>query len=175
MILAIDTYYTTDVAKTVGVLFNDWRDTKADSVIINYRYTEVAHYIPGEFYKRELPCILGLTNILDLSRIDTIIVDGFVDLKHKDYSIGPGLGRYLWEALGRKIEVVGIAKTNYGLTDQISDNILRGKGSTKPLYVQSSTHNNMSVGEKVRNMYGENRLPYLLKLLDRETKKEEGA
>ena len=51
MILAFDTYYYTDKAKTVCLSFKDWTDDTYYRV-----YSEVHHgieeYEPGEFYKR---------------------------------------------------------------------------------------------------------------------------
>ena len=50
---------------------------------------DVADYKPGQFYKRELPCILQLLKQLDLNSIGVIIVDGdvFID-NNKTYGFG---------------------------------------------------------------------------------------
>jgi deoxyribonuclease V len=40
--------------------------------------------------------------------LDQIIVDGFVSLGDK-----PGLGMHLWEALGRRVAVIGVAKSHF--------------------------------------------------------------
>lgn len=58
MILAIDVHYKETYAKAVGILFH-WNDeTPID--IITTTINEVAEYETGQFYKRELPCILQL-------------------------------------------------------------------------------------------------------------------
>jgi deoxyribonuclease V len=46
-------------------------------------------YIPGQFYRRELPELLRILELIE-EEIDTIIVDGYTDLGDKQ-----GLGRYL--------------------------------------------------------------------------------
>jgi deoxyinosine 3'endonuclease (endonuclease V) len=64
MILAFDTYYFDNKAKTVSICFDDWSDEE------NYKVeTEVIEnseeYQSGEFYKRELPCILSLLDKIE--------------------------------------------------------------------------------------------------------------
>lgn len=79
MILAFDTYYFDNKAKTVCLEFNNWNEDKnfkIHSEIID----NVSEYIPGEFYRRELPCIISLLNQIDLENIEAIVVDGFVYL-----------------------------------------------------------------------------------------------
>ncbi|WP_207420305.1 hypothetical protein [Desertivirga brevis] len=49
-------------------------------------------YIPGEFYKRELPGILSLLDKINFELIQAIIIDGFVILNDEGK---PGLGGYL--------------------------------------------------------------------------------
>ena len=53
-------------------------------------------YTPGEFYKRELPCILSAMKRFSL-QIETMIIDGYVWL---DASGRKGLGAILYELLG---------------------------------------------------------------------------
>ena len=59
MILATDTHYAEDFARTAGVMFQDWSDASpTDTWAVE---TEgAADYEPGSFYKRELPLILSL-------------------------------------------------------------------------------------------------------------------
>ena len=79
MILAFDTYYFDDKAKTVCLAFKNWFDAEP---IRSYEETisGVADYEPGAFYKRELPCIISLLNKIqpNLEEVSTIIIDGFV-------------------------------------------------------------------------------------------------
>ncbi|MEP2278341.1 MAG: endonuclease V, partial [Maribacter sp.] len=92
MIIAFDTYYYDNKAKTVGVSFNKWEDDKPIEI-----YSEiiegVAEYEPGSFYKRELPCIMSLLKKISLDKIDLIIVDSYVIL---DDNGKLGLGGHLF-------------------------------------------------------------------------------
>jgi deoxyribonuclease V len=105
MILAIDVHYKQTYAKCVGVLF-DWQDEKPQQVIIE-KLTNVAEYVPGLFYKRELPCILAVIEKINLQDLEAIIVDGHVFI---DNDFGYGLGGHVWEALSHKKPIIGLAK-----------------------------------------------------------------
>ncbi len=132
MILAVDVYYTVMKAKSVGVLFENWSDTKPIEIITSYTENPL-EYEPGYFYKRELPCILELLKHTDLSKIDIIVVDGYVFLGNKRK---PGLGHYLYTSLEGKIPVIGVAKTAFHNNEACVQEIYRGK-SGKPLYISS--------------------------------------
>jgi deoxyribonuclease V len=90
MILAVDTCYSDDLAVVDGVASSDWTAEREDAV---YRCVveDVAPYVPGQFFRRELPGILSLLNNHRLEP-DIIVVDGFVYL---DDRWSPGLGRHL--------------------------------------------------------------------------------
>lgn len=79
MILAIDVHYKETTAKAVGALIQNWEDAVAQQYIIKY-IDEVEEYVPGAFYKRELPCILEIFKDIDLRSLSYIIIDGFVVL-----------------------------------------------------------------------------------------------
>ncbi|SHH83234.1 endonuclease V [Flavobacterium defluvii] len=165
MILAFDTYYFENKAKTVCLEFEDWNEDKSFKV-----HTEiidsVSEYIPGEFYKRELPCIISLLNQIDLKNIEAIIVDGFVYLdNYKKY----GLGGHLYEKLNKEIPIIGVAKTNFASIEKYKKPLLRGN-SIKPLYITSIGIDLEEAFQKVESMAGEFRIPTLLKELDRLTK-----
>ncbi|MBW1658387.1 endonuclease V [Flavobacterium quisquiliarum] len=165
MILAFDTYYFDQKAKTVCLEFSEWNEDKNFKV-----YTEiidnVEEYIPGEFYKRELPCILSLLNQIDLATIDVIVVDGFVYLNDEGKY---GLGGYLYEKLNKQIPIIGVAKTNFASIEKNKKALFRGD-SKKPLYITSVGIDLEEVFKKVESMHGEFRFPTLLKELDRLTK-----
>ncbi|WP_433813865.1 endonuclease V [Flavobacterium johnsoniae] len=165
MILAFDTYYFDNKAKTVCLEFENWNEDKNFKV-----HTEiidnVSEYIPGEFYKRELPCILSLLNKIDLKNIEAIIVDGFVYLDDdKKY----GLGGHLYEKLNNEISIIGVAKTNFASIEKDKKALLRGD-SAKPLFITSIGIDLEEAFQKVESMAGEFRMPTLLKELDRLTK-----
>ena len=95
MIVAIDVHYRETYIKAVAIEFEDWTTdypTKINQVIL----PEIAPYIPGQFYKRELPCITKVLEQSNLLVIETIIIDGYVTLDNLEKS---GLGQYLYEYL----------------------------------------------------------------------------
>ncbi|HEX8561911.1 MAG TPA: endonuclease V [Flavobacterium sp.] len=163
MILAFDTYYFGNKAKTVCLKFDD-----AEKYLQVYTEVleDVAEYIPGEFYKRELPCIMSLINKMDVTNISCIIVDGFVFL---DDNNKPGLGGYLYEALDRSIPVVGVAKTNFATIEKNKRLLFRG-GSNNPLFITAVGIELDKAVNKIGSLKGNFRIPTLLKLLDRYTK-----
>ncbi|KAF2333260.1 endonuclease V [Flavobacterium daemonense] len=165
MILAFDTYYYDNKAKTICIEFTEWnqeKDFKVHTEIID----NVSEYIPGEFYKRELPCILSLLNKIDLKEDTIIIVDGFVYLDDdKKY----GLGGHLYEKLNREIPIIGVAKTNFASIEKDKKTLLRGD-SKKPLFVTSIGIDLEDAFQKIESMAGEFRIPTLLKEMDRLTK-----
>lgn len=164
MILAIDVYYFEKMAKTVGVLF-DWNDEIPKHVIVDKK-DGVDDYIPGEFYKRELPCIESLLKKIDLSTIDAIIVDGYIYI---DNSLKYGLGGYLWELLDKKIPIIGVAKNSFYNNKSTVVPLFRGL-SKKPLYISSVGYNLQDAVDKILTMKGEFRIPTILKTLDTFTK-----
>lgn len=165
MILAFDTYYNHHTAKTVCLSFKDWQtdsDFKAYSAIT----TGVEQYLPGQFYKRELPCILSLLHHFDVADIEYIIVDGYVYL---DDSFKPGLGAHLYDALHKQVPIIGVAKTNFATIDINKNCLLRGK-SAKPLFITATGVDLAKATMLIKSMAGENRIPTLLKKLDTLTK-----
>ena len=164
MILAIDVHYKEDYAKSVGVLFQ-WNDAEPQQLITATR-NDVAPYEPGQFYKRELPCIMQLLEQVDLSTLDAIIVDGhvFVD-DQKSF----GLGGYLYQALDEKIPVIGVAKSAFHKADAVCEQVYRGE-SKHPLWVSAIGYDRTQAATQVKGMHGSFRMPTILKALDTVTK-----
>jgi len=165
MVLAFDTYYINDHAKTVCLAFEGWRHNDTWTVYTEL-LTGITAYVPGEFYKRELPCILSLYNKLPPAEIEAIIVDGFVYL---DDDKKPGLGAHLYKALGEKIPVIGVAKTNFAGIEKDKLPVLRGD-SVKPLYITAAGIDTALAAGYIKDMKGDFRIPTLLKALDGLTK-----
>ncbi len=165
MILAFDTYYFEDKAKTVCFRFERYTDIEP-SVIYTDLVSGVEEYEPGAFYKRELPCIINLLEKNNLSGIDVIIIDGFVVL---DDNGKIGLGGHLYEYLGKKVAVIGVAKTNFAQLNKNKREILRGK-SKNPLYITAMGIDLEEASNSIKNMKGEYRIPTLLKQLDTMTR-----
>lgn len=166
MILAFDTYYYDNKAKTVCLSFEDWKNEefKIYSEIIS----EIAEYVPGEFYKRELPCILSLISKIDLKNVDVIIIDGFVYLDDEGRF---GLGAYLYEALNKEISIIGVAKRDFATIERNRNMIFRGE-SQNPLFITSIGIDLIEASKRIEEMEGNYRIPTTLKELDRLTKEK---
>lgn len=165
MILAFDTYYFDNKAKTVCISFESWTETK-NFDIYSEVLEDIEDYQSGEFYKRELPCILSLLESIDIDKIDFIVVDGFVFLDD-DYKLG--LGGHLYEQLDKEIPIIGVAKSNFA-TLKNNKRILHRGESQKPLYITSIGIDLDIAMNFVNCMSGNFRIPTLLKELDRLTK-----
>ena len=165
MILAVDVYYYENKAKSVGVLFRNWEDPQPFRVISAFHENPL-EYVPGSFYKRELPCILDLLRDVDTSQLNVVVVDGYVYL---DNEMKPGLGHYVYESLGGAVPVIGVAKTAFHDNESVVTRVYRGK-SSKPLYISSVGIEAEKAAEYIQNMSGTFRIPHLLKLLDMNTK-----
>lgn len=162
MILAFDTHYVEDKAKTVAVQFEHWTD-EFPSQVYEETLEGIQPYESGSFYKRELPCILSLLKQIDLTMIDLIVVDGFVVL---DDEGSLGLGGYLYEALDQKIPVMGVAKNNFAKINALKIPVLRGN-SQKPLYITAKGIDLQQAASYIQEMHGDYRFPTLLKEVDR--------
>lgn len=157
MIAAFDVHYLKNgCASAAAVLFSDYRDSVPAEVYTQFR-PGAADYIPGEFYRRELPCILTL--IKQINEVpDEIVVDGYVMLGDR-----PGLGRHLFNSFDGKIPVIGVAKSKF--EDAGGTEVFRG-GSIHPLYVTSAGVNLQKASQRIRTMHGAYRIPTLLKRVD---------
>jgi exodeoxyribonuclease-5/deoxyribonuclease V len=165
MIAAFDTGYSGDKARTVGLVFEHWTATAPFKVYAGIN-DHVAEYIPGEFYRRELPGILDLWQRIDAGPVEAIVIDGFVYL---DDEGRPGLGAHLYRQLGEKIPVIGVAKSYFVAVQNAKRSLLRG-GSRRPLYITAAGIDVDNATEYIRSMAGRFRIPDLLKELDRMTK-----
>lgn len=165
MIVAIDVYYFQNKAKSVSIEFENWTDIEPNKIHIS-KIDCVEEYIPGLFYKRELPCIMEVLKNTKLEDIDCIIVDGYV---HLDDYMKPGLGAYLYKELKEKIPVIGVAKKKFHENKILVKEVLRGE-SQNPLFISSIGIDLNEAKENIENMDGAFRIPTLLKILDQKTK-----
>ena len=165
MLLAIDVHYSPQSAKTVGVFFT-LEDASPQQVLTRVHEGEIPAYVPGAFYKRELPRILELLEAVALEPLEAIIVDGHVFV---DNDKSPGLGGHLWEALDGKIPVIGVAKSTFKKNEQTVIPVLRGD-SNQALFVSAIGMDAQKAADWIREMHGPYRIPSLLKELDRLTK-----
>ncbi|QZT37190.1 endonuclease V [Halosquirtibacter xylanolyticus] len=165
MILAFDTYYFEDKAKTVCVAFEQWKDEKPIEIYEEI-ISGVEEYEPGAFYKRELPCIMSLLQKIAIVKIDCIVVDGFVVLDDLGKN---GLGGYLYELLEEKIPIVGVAKSGFRDNQKHVLKLYRG-GSVKPLFITAKGVNLDKAFDCIASMHGKYRNPTILQILDTKTK-----
>ncbi len=159
-ILTVDAHYRAKGAVVAGIAFENWTDTVPSAEYVAY-VDDVAEYVPGSFYKRELPCILALLNLIPV-KPECIVIDGFVTLGH---AMKPGLGLHLSKALDKKTPIIGVAKSAFSDTPKSSE-IYRGK-SGKPLYVTVAGIELETAKSAICEMHGENRIPNLIKAADR--------
>ena len=165
MKLIIDVAYQNNEAKVVGGFFEDWSDDvmlKQSSKIVE----NVQDYVSGEFYKRELPCILEFLKDVPLDEIELLIINGFIYL---DDERKYGLGAYLYDSLDKKIPIIGAAKSRFYSNTKYVEEVFRGE-SKKPLYVSAIGIELPEAALLIANMYGKYRLPNLIKEVDTETK-----
>lgn len=158
MIAAFDVQYE-DREATVGcVLFEHWADKVARSEHA-ITVTAPSDYVPGAFYKRELPCIMEMLAVLD-ERPGTIVIDGYVWLAHER----PGLGQHVFERLNHDVAVIGVAKNTFANND-VAIPLLRGS-SQNPLFITASGIDSDQAAKAVEMMDGAFRIPTLLKRCD---------
>jgi deoxyribonuclease V len=158
-ILAVDVSYHNEQAVAAGMLFSDWRACESTDKIVAY-ISNIQAYVPGQFFRRELPCILALLDQLH-ALPDYIVIDGYVYLGKEQK---PGLGKYLFDALDNRSIVIGVAKKRFKDTP-VDVEIYRGQ-SKRPLYVTSVGIEHSLARQYILEMCGENRIPVLLKSVD---------
>jgi deoxyribonuclease V len=156
----VDVDYREDQAIAACVLFHDWADSAPAQQIVEH-VQGIAPYVPGQFYKRELPCLLAVLHKVSAS-LDLVVIDGYVWLVDECH---PGLGAHLHEALGRRVPVIGVAKTRFA-SAVLAVPILRGETATRPLFVTAAGMDVNEAARCVQGMHGPHRLPTLIKLAD---------
>jgi deoxyribonuclease V len=159
MFACVDVDYRGRGAVAGCVLFRDWADGHSAGEHVR-RVEEVAPYRPGEFYLRELPCLLSVLGLVS-EPLEGVVVDGYVWLGGEGC---PGLGGRLYEALGRSVPVVGVAKSAFAGA-AAARAVYRG-GSRRPLYVTAAGLDVDSAARHVEAMHGPFRIPTLLRQVD---------
>jgi deoxyribonuclease V len=159
MLACVDVDYRDNGALAACVLFRNWTDGAPASELVRL-IEHVEPYVPGQFYKRELPCLMSVLGDV-FEPLETIVVDGYVWLRDEQT---PGLGAHLFEALGKKVPVIGVAKTRF-LSSVVARAVKRGD-SDRPLYVTAAGIDADEAALRVQQMQGKYRLPTLLKRVD---------
>ena len=161
MIGCLDVHYANGNATTAAVVFDHWQSGSAVRTFVHHGRC-AADYQAGMFYKRELPCLLSALELL-VELPGTILVDAHVWLSPDADKPNPGLGAHLFEALDRKIAVIGVAKSRY--RENAAIEVVRGK-SKRPLFITAAGIEPMIAAEYIRQMHGEFRLPTMIILTD---------
>jgi deoxyribonuclease V len=158
MIACVDVDYRDAGSVAACVCFEHWDDgTPVLESTIEIR--DVEPYEPGQFYRRELPCILAVLQALpNLPQI--VIIDGYVWLGEQRR----GLGARLYEALNKRAMIVGVAKTRFVGAEPVAL-VTRGRSRT-PLYVTAAGMNVTEAARSIRTMHGNHRIPTMLKRVD---------
>jgi len=158
MIAALDVQYSGDAALVGAVMFESWQQETADEEWVR-SVDHVAPYTPGEFYRRELPCLLAALQMAPRS-LHQVVIDGYVWLSAERKA---GLGAYLFRELGETIPVIGVAKSRF--SGAPAEELLRGK-SLRPLFITAGGCDPATAAGYIRTMAGQYRVPTLLKRAD---------
>jgi hypothetical protein len=89
----VDVGYDRDRALAAFFLFEEWTDAVAAREL-RPQLSGVAPYLPGGFYRHELPCLLAVLDEME-SRFRRVVIDGYGWL---DGAGRPGLGGHLFAA-----------------------------------------------------------------------------
>src|SRR5438132_8848488 len=100
MFASVDVDYRERESVAACVLFHDWADEGPTAEWVE-RLPQPAPYEPGQFYLRELPCLLAVLGRAP-APLAAVVIDGYVWL---DEAGSPGLGGRLFEALDGRVSV----------------------------------------------------------------------
>ena len=159
MIACLDVGYSDTAALAACVVIDNWRASRPAAQYVAKIY-DVKEYQPGEFFRRELPCIQAVLDKLKLPP-KCIVIDGYVWL---DQNHNPGLGAHLYETMHCKVPVIGVAKNPFKDRDHATE-LRRGK-SDRPLFITAIGIPISQAVVNIRAMHGPHRLPTILKLAD---------
>jgi deoxyribonuclease V len=160
-IAVLDVSYASDLAGVACLLADSWTAATPAREISRCLRCAAADYVPGQFYKRELPLLRAVIDDLT-SGPAVLVIDGYVWLGVNNE---PGLGAHLFEALRSTVAIVGVAKSRYR-GDTWSERVYRGD-SLRPLYVTAAGVETATAAGLVAGMHGKHRIPTLLQWADR--------
>lgn len=158
MLACVDVDYREEGAVAACVLFRSWSDADSAGERVQ-AIVRVEPYEPGQFYRRELPCLLSVLGMV-AEPLEGVVVDGYVWLADETK---PGLGAHLYEVLGRRVPIIGVAKTRFA--DASAEAVRRGD-SRRPLYVSAAGIDRVTAARHIQSMHGAYRIPTLLRKVD---------
>ncbi len=159
MIAVFDNHYFDETVRSAVCCIQDWSD---DIPALEKCMMDAisSDYVPGEFFRRELPSIIKLIQELDVE-LHTLVIDGYVDL-----STGrPGLGRHLYNHFEEQVPVIGVAKNAFKESDTHHE-VLRGE-SQSPVFITACGLDTSTAADYISAMHGQFRIPSILKCVDR--------
>jgi deoxyribonuclease V len=165
VIAILDAAYGDGASAAACVVAAAWESSTALGEY-THRDGPAADYQPGEFYRREMPLLLSVLNMLP-RKPEIIIIDGYVWLGVEERK---GLGAHLFEALGGASAVVGIAKTKFEGASYWAAEVRRGS-SESPLFVTSAGMPMIEATAAVKRMHGAHRIPELVGRVDQLARK----
>ena len=157
MIACVVVDYHDTGAVAAGIAFRDWVDDSAIAERV-VSLSNIEPYKSGQFFIRELPCILAVLQILP--PVQVALIDGYVWLEENR----PGLGAHLYHSLDGRVPIIGVAKSRYLGAVNVQE-LARGK-SKQPLYISAVGMSVSQAAEHVYSMRGPYRIPTLLKRVD---------
>lgn len=182
LMVAFDVAYAADAAYGVAVGFRDWSDATPlfiEHVRRPYALGEFEdiRYIPGEFWRRELPILqMLIERTQKYSGFRIYLVDAYAWL---DPFGRRALGAILWqEVMKRQGVVIGVAKNEYKVADNLGYKVfphtecerVQRCGSKKPLFVTAAGADPRVAAKAIQNMHGPHRHPTLIKWADTGTR-----
>ncbi|BDY12276.1 endonuclease V [Hydrogenimonas cancrithermarum] len=167
MIFALDVCYRGGEAFSAAVGFSSF-EARSPRIEYTDRSDIACNYIPGEFYRRELPAVVHLIERYRLEP-ELLIVDGYVTL---DENGRAGFGYALYEYFEQRVPVIGVAKSRFGKISSLHE-LYRG-GSRRPLYITAAGIEIEEAKEAIGKMHGPYRIPDILRYVDRLSRYECG-
>ena len=158
MIACLDVHYRDPGAVAAGLWFHHWSDS-TNAAEVTELIPNVAPYQSGQFYLRELPCLLAVLEKGPPAEI--IVLDGYVWLGDEQRL---GLGAHLYRALDAKAAIIGVAKTRYRSATLVKE--IRRGSSGSPLYITAAGMDLSEAAHRIADMHGPYRIPTLLKRVD---------
>jgi deoxyribonuclease V len=158
MIACLDVHYLDPGAVAAGLWFQHWQDSASSAEVV-LSIVRVEPYQSGQFYLRELPCLLAVLE--EGPPAEIIVIDGYVWLGDQQR---PGLGAHLYRAFDEKVAVIGVAKTHYpGAT--LAQELRRGT-SRSPLFITAAGIDVVEAARHIAEMHGVYRIPTLIRRVD---------
>lgn len=173
MKLAIDVHFGPEGARAAALVFEAWDAPEAERTLLTRIATTVEGMkkpARGEPDLRALPCILQLLREHALPTApELILLHGSVYLDALEET--PGLGQHLFQALGGKVAIVGLASKSAlpGLPAQFElyREDKEDEEEAKPLIITCAGIDLGAAKARVRGMHGKRRMPTLMKRVAR--------